>query len=111
MKKMAEFSMTKTRSKIEKLKRIYALFFAFVAIFVKAYVAMPELTISPTKYVHIKSTIVYALRRNWDSPTTPHPQASAPPPPCFWGEGNTRWRERGWESPNSDEGHTLWYSL
>ncbi len=44
-------------------------------------------------------------------PPTPHPQASVPPPPCFWGEGNTRWRERGWESPNSDEGHTLWYSL
>jgi hypothetical protein len=30
-------------------------------------------------------------------PQTPHPQASVPPPPCFWGEGNTRWRERGWE--------------
>jgi len=44
-------------------------------------------------------------------PPTPHPQASVPPPPGFWGEGNTRWRERGWESPNSDEGHTLWYSL
>jgi len=44
-------------------------------------------------------------------PPTPHPQASVPPPPCFWGEGNTRWRERGWESPNSDDGHTLWYSL
>jgi hypothetical protein len=44
-------------------------------------------------------------------PPTPHPQASVPPPPCFWGEGNTRWRERVWESPNSDEGHTLWYSL
>jgi hypothetical protein len=44
-------------------------------------------------------------------PPTRHPQASVPPPPCFWGEGNTRWRERGWESPNSDEGHTLWYSL
>jgi hypothetical protein len=44
-------------------------------------------------------------------PPTPHPQASVPPPPCFWGEGNTRWRERGWESPNSDEGRTLWYSL
>ncbi len=44
-------------------------------------------------------------------PPTPHPQASVPPPPCFWGEGNTRWRERGWESPNSDEGHTQWYSL
>jgi hypothetical protein len=27
-----------------------------------------------------------------------------PPPPRFWGEGHTRWRERGWESPNSDEG-------
>ncbi len=64
-----------------------------------------------TKYVHIKSTTVYAPRRNWDFPPTPHPQASVPPPPCFWGEGNTRWRERGWESPNSDEGHTLWYSL
>ncbi len=37
-------------------------------------------------------------------PPTPHPQASVPPPPCFWGEGNNRWRERGWESPNSDEG-------
>jgi hypothetical protein len=65
----------------------------------------------PTKYVHIKSTTVYAPRRNWDSPPTHHPQASVPPPPCFWGEGNTRWRERGWASPNSDEGHTLWYSL
>jgi hypothetical protein len=42
---------------------------------------------------------------------TPHPQASVPPPPCFWGEGNTRWRERGCESPNSDEGHTLCNSL
>jgi hypothetical protein len=26
------------------------------------------------------------------------------PPPRFWGEGHTCWRERGWESPNSDEG-------
>jgi hypothetical protein len=26
------------------------------------------------------------------------------PPPWFWGEGHTRWRERGRESPNSDEG-------
>ncbi len=50
----------------------------------------------------------FSSRRNWDSP---HPQASVPPPPCFWGEGNTRWRERGWESPNSDVGYTLWYSL
>ncbi len=35
---------------------------------------------------------------------TPYPQASVPPPPWFRGEGHTRWRERGWESPNSDEG-------
>ncbi len=34
-----------------------------------------------------------------------------PPPPRFWVERHTRWRERGWESPNSDEGHTLLYSL
>jgi hypothetical protein len=27
-----------------------------------------------------------------------------PPSPRFWGEGHIRWRERGWESPNSDEG-------
>ncbi len=26
------------------------------------------------------------------------------PPPPSWGEGHTCWRERGWESPNSDEG-------
>ncbi len=30
------------------------------------------------------------------------------PHPWFWGEGHTRWRERGWESPSSNEGtHTL----
>jgi hypothetical protein len=23
------------------------------------------------------------------------------PPPRFWGEGHTRWRERGWESPGT----------
>ncbi len=27
-----------------------------------------------------------------------------PPPLRFWGEGQTRWREKGWGSPNSDEG-------
>jgi hypothetical protein len=35
---------------------------------------------------------------------TPHPQASVPPPLWFRGEGHTRWREREWESLNSDEG-------
>jgi hypothetical protein len=48
------------------------------------------------------------------TPPTPHPQASVHSP-RFWGEGHTRWRERGWESPNSDVGtytvvyiRTLW---
>jgi hypothetical protein len=39
------------------------------------------------------------------TPPTPHPQAIVPPPPPrFWGEGHTRWREKGLESPNSDDG-------
>ncbi len=63
-----------------------------------------------TKYVHIKSTTVYAPRRNWDSPQPPTRRLVCPLP-LFLGEGNTRWRGRGWESPNSDEGRTLWYSL
>jgi len=64
-----------------------------------------------TKYVHIKSTAVYAPRRNGDSPQPPTRRLVCPLPPVSGGEGNTRRRERGWESPNSDEGHTLWYSL
>jgi hypothetical protein len=35
MKKMAEFSMTKTRSKIEKLKPIYAIFLPLWRFFLK----------------------------------------------------------------------------
>jgi hypothetical protein len=34
----------------------------------------------------------------------PLTRRQACPPPRFWGEGHTCWRERGWESPNSDEG-------
>jgi hypothetical protein len=64
-----------------------------------------------TKYVHIKSTTVYAPRRNWDSPQPPARRLVCPLPSVSGGEGNTRWRKRGWESPISDEGHTLWYSL
>ncbi len=37
----------------------------------------------------------FSSRRNWDS--------SSPPP--FWGEGHTRWRERGWESPMFQRGY------
>jgi hypothetical protein len=31
------------------------------------------------------------------------PRRVVPPPPGSGGEGHTRWRERGWESPNCDE--------
>ncbi len=39
-----------------------------------------------TKYVHIKSTTVYALRRNWDSPN-PFLASECYPPPRNRGEG------------------------
>ncbi len=42
--------------------------------------------------------------RNWDSPNPSPAGECAPPPSGSGGEGHTRWRERGWESPNSDEG-------
>jgi hypothetical protein len=37
------------------------------------------------------------------NPPTPHPQTSGPSP-LVPGEGHTRWRERGLECHNSDEG-------
>jgi hypothetical protein len=52
----------------------------------------------------------FSSRQNWDSPN-PSPAGKCAPTPRFWGERHTRWRERGWDSPNSDEGNTLWYSL
>jgi hypothetical protein len=42
-----------------------------------------------------QSAKLFSSRRNWDSPN-PSPFGSG-------GERHTRWRERGWESPNSDE--------
>jgi hypothetical protein len=44
---------------------------------------------------------LFSSRRNWDSPI-PSP-AVCPLPPVLGG-GHTHWRERGWESPNSEEG-------
>ncbi len=46
----------------------------------------------------------FSSRRNWDSPNPS--SAGERPTPALWfrGEGHTRWRERGWESPNSNEG-------
>ncbi len=64
-----------------------------------------------TKYVHIKSTTVYAPRRNWDSPQPPTRRLVCPLPPVSGERGTLAGEKGGWESPNSDEGHTLWYSL
>jgi hypothetical protein len=42
--------------------------------------------------------------RNWDSLNpSPAGECIPPPPPGSGGRG-TLWRERGWKSPNSDEG-------
>ncbi len=43
-------------------------------------------------------------RRNWDSPIPLPPGESDPLPFGSGGGGHTRLRERGWWSPNSDEG-------
>jgi hypothetical protein len=40
-----------------------------------------------TKYVHIKSTTVYAPRRNWDSPQPPTRRLVLPLPPVSGGRG------------------------
>ncbi len=61
--------------------------------------------------------MTYTIPQSWQSPKLfllsselglPQPltrRRGCPPPPTrFWGEGHTRWRERCWESPNSDEG-------
>ncbi len=42
--------------------------------------------VNSTKYVHIKSTTVYAPRRNWDSPN-PFLASECSPPPRNMGEG------------------------
>jgi hypothetical protein len=41
----------------------------------------------PTKYVHIKSTTVYAPRRNWDSLQPPTRKLVCPLPPVSGGRG------------------------
>ncbi len=67
-----------------------------------------------------QSAKLCSSRRNWDSPN-PLPAGECDPPPPgsqwsrmisiqyrYWGEWHARWRERGWEGPNSDaRGHTL----
>jgi hypothetical protein len=40
-----------------------------------------------TKYIHIKSTTVYAPRRNWDSPQPPTRRLVCPLPPVSGGRG------------------------
>jgi hypothetical protein len=51
----------------------------------------------------------FSSRRNWDSPNLPT-AGECSPHPLVRGGGHTRLRERGWGSPNSDDGTycTLW---
>ncbi len=51
--------------------------------------------ITCTKYVHIKSTTVYAPRRNWDSPN-PFLASECSPPPRNRGRGHTSQGVGGW---------------
>jgi hypothetical protein len=47
-------------------------------------------------------------RWNWDSPTPLAAGKCAPPPTLWYGGEHTRWRLKGWGSPNSNEGtHTV----
>jgi hypothetical protein len=48
-----------------------------------------------TKYVHIKSTTVYAPRRNWNSPN-PFLASECSPSPRNRGRGHTSLRVGGW---------------
>ncbi len=51
-----------------------------------------------------KTTKLFSSRRNWDSPN-PSPAGEYARPPLVPGGGaHSLWLERGWESPNSDEG-------
>jgi hypothetical protein len=45
----------------------------------------------------------FSSRWNWDSPNPSPARECAPPPFGTGGEGHTHWRDRGWESPNSNE--------
>ncbi len=69
-----------------------------------------------------QSAKLFLQSSDWDSPN-PSPAGECTPIPRFWGEGHTRWRERGWGSLDSDGGtytvvlficiyvRTLWCAL
>ncbi len=50
-----------------------------------------------------QSAKLFLQRRNWNSPT-PLGAGGCAPHPLVRGGGHTRLRQRGWGSPNSDEG-------
>jgi hypothetical protein len=52
-----------------------------------------------------------APRRNWDSPPTPHPQASVPLPPVSGGRGTLAGEKGVGGESQFRRGATLWYSL
>jgi hypothetical protein len=53
----------------------------------EGYNSYTDLNPNTTKYVHIKSTTVYAPRRNWDSPQPPTRRLVCPLPPVSGGRG------------------------
>ncbi len=60
--------------------------FTLFTIMYKVVVYAPAKRADTTKYVHIKSTTVYAPRRNWDYPN-PFLASECSPPPRNRGEG------------------------
>ncbi len=52
-----------------------------------------------TKYVHIKSTTVYAPRRNWDYPQPPTRRLVCPLPPVSGGRGTLAGGKGVWRVP------------
>ncbi len=67
-----------------------------------------EWTVQSTEYRQSTKLFLQSSELGLPQPLTRRRVCASPL--WFRGEGRTRWRERGWESPNSDEGHTLWHS-
>jgi hypothetical protein len=63
--------------------------------------------VSSTKYVHIKSTTVYAPRRNWDSPQHPTRRLVCPLPPVSGGRGTLAGEKGVGRVPIPTKAHTV----
>ncbi len=73
-----------------------------------SHIRRPDIRYSDSQMHRVGRVLSFSPVVGIGTPPTPHPQASVPPPLLVPGEGYTRWRERGRESPSSDEGtHTV----